>query len=184
MASPLLLLGCAGSQSAGRRIYPQTLWVLALRVSPTHYRIYDLSSSTGTSSGRVVSIDEFSHSLRPTSGYVVGHIPASEASTIEQDLWSLAVLINTTITPTLTSTISQDEQSFFLSRNVRWPKFLQSLRHMSNNSHGIPDTQREMREAVLGRCTEQWNSRTSSSSFIDWLATITIDTTDSDSDVV
>lgn len=182
MASPLFLLGC-GPQSTGRRIYPHPLWVLALRVSPAHYRIYHFPSSTGPLSGRTVSVDELSQSLRPTSGYVVGHIPASEASTVERALKSLTVstIYTTNTTSTPATTISQDEEYLYQSR---WPEVLQSLRHLNNNSHGIRDTQSEMREAVLERWTEQWNSRTSTSSFVDWLATITIDTTDSDSDAV
>lgn len=178
---PLLLLGCA--PQSGRCAHPHSHWVLALRVSPTQYHLYSLPPSTGTLSYQAVSSDELSQSLHPCSGCIVGSIPTSEASTLEQTLQSLAVPPSSPIpspTPTSTSTVSRDEECLCHSRNARWADVLRSVRQMTNSDHIIIREGQEMRDE-MDRRTVEWRSRTDSSSFVDWLASVTIDTTDADS---
>lgn len=182
MANPLLLLGCAPQSK--RCIHPHSHWVLALRVSPTHYTLYSLLPNTNTLSSRSVSVDEITQSVHPSSGCIVAYVPPSETSSLELALQSLTY-------PTPPSTppppsIPHDDEDEDCPCHARWPDTLRTLRtamHNDNITFLIRDEE-EMRNEMEKR-HGQWSSRSgtrSTLSFIDWLASVTMDTMDSDSD--
>lgn len=169
MHTPLLLLGCA-PQSSGR-ILAHSHWVLAQRVSPTHYTIHTLLPNTGTLSPRTVSVDEVTQSVHPSSGCVVAYIPASDALALEHALQSLTYPTPPSTPPLPSSLHDDDDDDEDCPCHARWPDTLRSLRDMTHNDdiHFIIRDEEEMRNEMEKR-HEEWSSSTRSLSFIDWLA--------------
>ncbi|EIM80119.1 uncharacterized protein STEHIDRAFT_126114 [Stereum hirsutum FP-91666 SS1] len=171
MANPLLLLGCAPQSKPC--IHPHSHWVLALRVSPTHYTLYSLLPNTNTLSSRSVSSDEITQSVHPSSGCIVAYIPASETSSLEHALQSLTYPTPPSTPPP--STPHDDDDDDDCPCHARWPDTLRTLRTTINNDDitFLIRDEEEMRNEMEKR-HGQWSSSTRSLSFIDWLASVMI----------
>lgn len=183
MQSSILLISCA-PQSSGR-IHPHAHLALARRVSPSHYTLHFLLSSRGTLSASTLSSDELAQSVRPSSGCIVGSVPASEASALERHLQSLTILPTPPLptppsSPGGTPRTSLDEECQCYSR---WLDILRSLRDMTcdDNTHFIIRDEEETRNEMKRRREEWASSAQADPSFVDWLASLPIDTMDIDS---